>query len=107
MLIRFLSFVEIFSQSSERTRVDWRRYYPDLSYGVHQLPPEIEQKLLNLIRQFGLQYSSADFILTPDGEYVFLELNPTGQFLWAAPKTGLPMAEAMANLLHYPEDYRL
>jgi glutathione synthase/RimK-type ligase-like ATP-grasp enzyme len=99
--------VEIFSQASERTKVDWRRFYPDLSYGVHQLPQEIEQKLLQLVRQFGLQFSSADFILTPLGDYYFVELNPTGQFLWTAPKTGLPMAEAMANLLHYPKEYQL
>ncbi len=99
--------VEIFSQTSERTQTDWRRSYPDLSYGVHQLPQDIEQKLLLLVRQFGLQYSSVDMILTPEGEYVFLELNPTGQFLWTEPKTGLPLAEAMANLLHYPEAYRL
>jgi len=99
--------VEIFSQASPRTAVDWRRFYPDLSYGVHQLPHEVEHKLLQLVRHFGLQYSSADMILTPDGEYVFLELNPTGQFLWLAPHTGLPMAEAMANLLKSPEEYRL
>jgi hypothetical protein len=38
-------------------------------------------------------------ILTPDGHYVFLEINPNGQWLWVQEATGLPIAESMANLL--------
>lgn len=92
---------------SEQAALDWRRSYGDLSYSVETLPDEIEQKLFQFIRLFGLQYSSMDIILTPAGEYIWLEANPNGQFLWLAPPTGLPMAEAMANLLYCPEEYGL
>jgi hypothetical protein len=92
---------------SEQAALDWRRSYGDLSYSVETLPDEIEQKLLQLVRLFGLQYSSMDLILSPEGEYVWLEANPNGQFLWMASPTGLPMAEAMANLLYCPEEYGL
>ena len=92
---------------SQDSALDWRKDYANLSYSIEQLPAEIEQKLLAVARTFGLQYSSADFILTPEGEYIFVELNPNGQFHWLAPATGLPMAEAMANLLQYPEEYSL
>ena len=48
-----------------------------------------------------------DLILTPEGEYVWIEANPNGQFYWLEPPTGLPMAQAMANLLVSPEDFAL
>jgi hypothetical protein len=99
--------IEIHSQHAERSRVDWRRSYADLKYAVHQLPVEIEQKLLSLMRLFELQYSSMDLILTPEGEYVWLEENPNGQFYWLEGPTGLPMAEAMANLLLHSEEFGL
>lgn len=93
--------VEIHAQS-ERARLDWRRAYTDLHYVVHQLPPQLEQTLLSLVRLFGLQYSAMDLLLTPAGEYIWLELNPNGQFLWLAEPTGLPLAEATAQLLFSP-----
>ncbi len=92
--------------SHEHTALDWRIDYSMLNYSVEQLPVEIEQKVLTLVRAFDLQFSSMDFILTPEGKYVFIEANPNGQFLWLEPPTGLPMASAMADLLCFPEEYR-
>jgi hypothetical protein len=40
-----------------------------------------------------------DLILTPDGEVVFLELNPNGQWLWLELELGLPLTEAFADVL--------
>ena len=45
------------------------------------------------------QYGAIDMIVTPQGEHVFLELNPNGQFGWIQERTGLPLYEAMADLL--------
>lgn len=98
--------VEIHAHS-DRASLDWRRSYADLSYCAHQLPREVEEKLLQLVRLFNLQYSSIDMIITKEGEYVYIEQNPNGQYYWLEPPTRLPMAEAMANLLAAPEDYGL
>lgn len=38
-------------------------------------------------------------ILTPDGRYVFLEINPNGQWAWIEETTGLPISEALIELL--------
>lgn len=38
-------------------------------------------------------------IVTPKGDYVFLEINPDGQWLWIERLTGLPISEAIADLL--------
>lgn len=92
---------------TDEAALDWRRGYGSLTYSIEEFPRELEQKMLQLVRGFGLQYSSADFILTPDGEYIFVELNPNGQFYFLVPPTGLPMAAAMADLLCSPEEYQL
>jgi glutathione synthase/RimK-type ligase-like ATP-grasp enzyme len=91
--------VAIFSQASERTRIDWRKYYPDLRYGIYALPETITQQCLALVRHFHLVYGTIDLILTPGGEYVFLELNPGGQYLWLEQQTGLPMTDTLIDLL--------
>lgn len=67
----------------------------------------MKQRLFQMVRIFGLQFASMDMILTPDGEYVWIELNPNGQFYWMELPTGVPLAQAMANLLLYPEEYQL
>jgi hypothetical protein len=38
-------------------------------------------------------------IVTPEDEYVFLELNPNGQWLWLELELGLPLVATMADLL--------
>ena len=100
--------IEIHAPTTEDpVALDWRRDYNALTYAVHQLPTEIEMKLVQFVRFFGLQFSSMDVILSTEGEYVFIESNANGQFLWPQRATGLPLAEAMANLLMYPEEFCL
>src|ERR687886_61086 len=43
--------------------------------------------------------SSICLIVTPSGEFVFLDLNPNGQWLWLEADLGLPLVAAMADLL--------
>jgi glutathione synthase/RimK-type ligase-like ATP-grasp enzyme len=63
------------------------------------LPERLRLQCVALVRALGLQYGALDFILTPDGRYVFLELNPNGQWLWVERMTGLPIADAIAATL--------
>ena len=48
---------------------------------------------------FSLNYGAIDIILTPDGRHVFLELNPSGEFFWLERTPGLPISDAIADLL--------
>ncbi|RAQ93901.1 hypothetical protein [Thermogemmatispora tikiterensis] len=98
---------EIYSQASERTRLDWRRCYTDLRYGRRQLSSETERRLVGLLRHFRLQFAAVDLIVTPEGEEVFLELNPAGQWYWLEQQTGVPLAAAMATVLASPEEVGL
>jgi hypothetical protein len=70
-------------------------------YRLHRLPTDISRRLLALVRQLGLVFSTIDMKLTDDGEYVFLEVNPMGQFLYIEILAGLPLTAAMAELLAF------
>ncbi len=65
----------------------------------HELPPAIQEKLLILMRRLGLEYGAIDMRLTPEGEYVFFEVNPAGQFLYVELATGMKIAAALADHL--------
>jgi hypothetical protein len=91
---------EIHSQQTHHTRHDWRRY--DLSntpHFPHDLPPEVQERCVRLVEKLELCYGAIDLILTPDGRYVFIEINPSGQYLWIEDETGLPITAAICDLL--------
>jgi glutathione synthase/RimK-type ligase-like ATP-grasp enzyme len=46
-----------------------------------------------------LNFGCFDFIVTPEGEYVFLECNPNGQWLWIEMETGYDISKIMAKNL--------
>ena len=71
----------------------------DAKYAAHDLPAEIIAKLRQLMQRLGLVYGAIDLRLTPDGRYVFLEINPAGQFLYIENATGQPIAAALADVL--------
>ena len=75
------------------------RFNPNLPYQPHQLPDAVAEKLLVLMRTLGLEYGAIDMRQRPEGDYVFFEVNPAGQFLYIEQATGLPIAEALAEHL--------
>jgi len=70
------------SQDDPRTAVDCRSYTADIKYEAESLPPEIERRCIAFLRSYELNYGAIDLIVTPGGEFVFLENNPAGQFLF-------------------------
>jgi glutathione synthase/RimK-type ligase-like ATP-grasp enzyme len=90
----------IHSQDHESTRLDWRRDSSEqVSFEAYDLPSNIEDKLLRLVGKLGLVFGAVDMIVTPDGSYTFLEINPSGQFGFVEVRTGLPISSAIADLL--------
>lgn len=91
---------EIHSQASPKTVDDWRHYDLDkVKHIAHQLPESIKSLCLKMAKELDLNFATLDLILTPDNNYVFLELNPNGQWLWIEQLTGLPISSAISNLL--------
>ncbi|GLX02806.1 MvdC/MvdD family ATP grasp protein [Microtetraspora sp. NBRC 16547] len=91
---------EIDAQGSRSARDDWRHYDEGrVRYGAHRLPAEVERRCVNLVADLGLAYGAIDLILRPDGEYVFLEINPNGEWGWLEARAGLPVSDAVADWL--------
>ncbi len=84
---------------SEQTQIDFRADYSKLSYAPHTLPEHLCEKLLALTHSYHLAYASIDLLLTQDGRYIYLELNPLGQFGWLENCTGIPLYRKLATLL--------
>jgi ATP-grasp ribosomal peptide maturase len=90
--------VEIHSTSPE-SYIDWRTAYSDLRYKPHQLTDSVKACVRTLMEHFELEFGAIDLIVTPDGDYYFLEINPCGQWAWLEQEVGYPMRRALANLL--------
>jgi len=88
------------SQASESTRTDWRHYdFDRVAHLQVGLPTKVQEKLLLFMKSVGLRYGAIDLIETPTNEFVFLEVNPSGQWGWISDIAGVPVAEAVANML--------
>lgn len=85
---------------SQSQHVDVRRWSEtEPEYSIFQLPEQVEQQCVELVRRLGLYYGAIDLLLTEEGEFIFLEVNPSGQFYWIQRETGLPIIEALADML--------
>jgi len=93
--------VRINSQGDEQTAIDWRRKPKlndfDVLMESVSLPTEIETQIRMFMKEIGLKYGCIDMIVTPDNKYVFLEINPSGQWYFVQLKTEVKIAEAMAK----------
>jgi len=88
------------SQVSEKTKTDWRHYdFENVAHTTSELPIPVQDSLKRFMSEIGLRYGAIDLIETPQGNFVFLEINPSGQWGWVADLTGLPVPEAVADML--------
>ena len=86
---------------ASRTRypVDMRIVLGEAQVRAVELPAAVERGLLALMARLGLRYGAADLRRDAAGTHHFLEVNPAGQWLFAEDRTGLPITEAVADLL--------
>ncbi len=68
-----------------------------------ELPENVVTQLLSLTRTLGLDYCAIDLIQDVAGDFVFLEVNPSGQFLFVEIDTGQPISGAIAEMLLEPQ----
>lgn len=87
----------VYSQSDEEAKIDWRR--KRLVFKEVQLPAEIENLCVQILKELNLGFGAIDLIKTPEGEYVFLEINPNGQWVWIENQTGQRISEAIIEYL--------
>ena len=78
---------------------DFRMDMSNAKIAAVDLPPNVQERLRQYRRALGLQYGAVDMRLRADGKYVFLEVNPAGQWLFIEEATKQPIAAALARLL--------
>lgn len=82
------------------TTVDWRRASPKAcAWEIHKLPSQVVSLVKAFMAKFGLKFGALDLIETPSGEYVFLEVNPTGEWGMLERDLDYPISRAIANAL--------
>jgi len=92
----------IFSQKNNQTSIDFRKYDSQIPNRTipYKLPVWVEKQLTSLFHKLGLNTGSVDLILTPNEEYVFLEINPVGQFGMVSYPCNYYLEKEVAKLLY-------
>lgn len=90
----------IYSQDTELTKIDWRKSSSiRIRHEQIELPKDIKEKCFLLVKSLGLRFGAIDLILTPDDHYIFLEINPNGQWAWIEKRLGYNISQTIVNLL--------
>lgn len=84
--------------------VDFRMEMDNARIEPAKLPKKLIGQLLAFMRRLGLVYGAIDMRKTADGDYIFLEVNTAGQWLFVEYETGQPIAQAVADALAKPKD---
>ncbi|MFL5344418.1 MAG: hypothetical protein ACJ8AT_06480 [Hyalangium sp.] len=90
---------KLLSQQTEGGRLDWRRAQDELRMEPFELPVEVAEQCYALMRRLDIVFGCFDFIVRPDGRYVFLEVNQAGQFLFVENEAELPLLDAFAEFV--------
>lgn len=74
--------IAIMSQNNKQTEVDYRQYdHEKMNRNeLYKLPINIEYLVIKFMKRMNLQTGSLDLILDKNGNYIFLEVNPSGQY---------------------------
>lgn len=80
---------------------DWidNRLTLEIPYREHVVPSSVKDSIFATMKGLGLSFGTIDMKINNSHDYVFLEVNPQGQFLYVEILTGLPLAMAMAEFL--------
>lgn len=69
--------------SDGRQRCDIRRNnMEDVAYEPAELPTDIREKVESLMQHYNLRFGAIDFCIDEDGQWIFFEINPNGQWAW-------------------------
>jgi glutathione synthase/RimK-type ligase-like ATP-grasp enzyme len=87
-----------FAALIEARELDWR---VDVSvpFSAYQPSPKLDAALREILSSLGLVMGIFDLKVTPEGDIVFFEVNPQGQFLFVEGLCQMPIAEALADYL--------
>jgi hypothetical protein len=77
--------------------VDWRHSHFEDIFEEGNIPFEVANMINKFQKISELRYGAYDFIVSPEGNWYFLECNPAGQFLWLERSLGFKISNAIAE----------
>ena len=80
-------------------KLDWRKNYAGLKYSIIECPQIIMNRCFKLMEDFGLKFGAFDFIVNKSDEWIFLEINPNGQWLWLEKALDIPISQSIIRFL--------
>ncbi len=95
---------KIDSQQEQITKVDWRRGERPLTHTKFELPKELQDLSVKLLKSLSLRFGAIDFIWDINDNFIFLEINPNGQWAWIEKQTGYKISDQIVDLLEYGMD---
>ena len=89
---------EVHTALLETQLLDWR--YPlDAEISPYVLDEEVASRVRQVIKDLGLRMGIVDMKLPSDGDAVWLEVNPQGQFLFLEGTCGMPLIDSFSRFL--------
>jgi glutathione synthase/RimK-type ligase-like ATP-grasp enzyme len=89
---------KIHSQDAVDSEIDWRQANRLLDHSVIDLPKDVQGQCIQLVKKLGLVYGAIDFILDENDNYIFLEINPNGQWAWIENRLNLNISHGITDL---------
>lgn len=84
----------------EDIATDWRAGKgAPIAWQQYELPQQETMRLAQMMQRLGLTFGAIDMIRRPDGTYVFLEVNPQGEWGMLQKHLGYPIGETIAQQL--------
>ncbi len=88
----------IYPKDKSTHDVDSRKWLHEGSrYAHYDMPEHEKEKIINLNKSLGYRYSAMDFIRSKDGNLVFLESNPGGQWRFLEHHIQAPITETIVD----------
>lgn len=99
--------IAAFTQSNPNTRVDSRKSNLNKVHRSvpYNLPDSVVKKLIQLMHDLDLNSGSIDFIYTADNRFIFLEVNPIGQFAQVSYPGNYHLEKRVSEVLIKLADY--
>lgn len=91
---------EIDSQKHDFSSTDWRANELGDIYKLSNNNQKISDYCKNILDRFELTHCVFDFAETPDGDLVFFDCNPAGQWAVPAARCKVNIGRYMADMLH-------
>ena len=103
--VHALATGEVFACEISTETSDYR-YDKERNINIVELPKQVKEACVKMTLDMGLYLSGIDLRHTPDDEFYCFEVNPSPAFTWYEAQTGLPITDAVANMMIQSYKYK-